>query len=1126
MTGIQRFEFGDHRMHQAAAGEPKKRRQPSGRIQGETIMIYFLATSISFLKYFTAHAKKRRWRIAIAFMAGFLLIHPSTLYAQPMQLNLDRLTTQDGLSNNRITCFLQDRQGFMWIGAENGLNRYDGYTFASHYHDADDALSLSDNYITCLYEDAGGMLWIGTSQGALNRYDPQKNQFTPFLFEHYLNKKISRESVLCIAEDSRRNLWIGNYDGLFCFNREEERFLSMEDVDESLADLSNYAVSVLYPETPNKIWIGSYGGGLYAFNPQSREYKQYLHDSGDPHSILDNTIYAIQKDSAGNLWIGTTKGLDHFDPEQERFQHFLPDPSSPAGISDDVVKSILSSHAGDVWIGADFGLNRFRAAGRTFEKFYSDPLNPYGLIDAGVRALYEDRGGVIWIGTEKGINLLSPFKQNFRHYKHHPLRENSLSSDRINSIAETSDGRIWFGSDYGLNALHRETGDYQRYFVEPYDQALGGLISNWITVLYRDREGFLWMGSDRGLSRYDIESQTLNHYPRTPGLPNTLPSEWNISIHEDQKSNFWIGTGEGLVYFDREANVFTPYPTSLQNSHSISGFEINAIVEDQEGYLWIGTERGLNRLHPETKDVQQFFHKPDDSHSLRHNHVNTIFKDKNNAIWIGTRGGLSRWDAEQNSFRSFTKSDGLPSDEICAIQEDGQGVLWLSFPAEIASFDPESHAVRVHGYHEGIRIHDFRVGVSCKTGDGEIFFGGHDGVVSFHPGRIQRNHHIPPVVLTSFQTFGQEKKLTGSISNTRRIVLSYWENFFTFEFAALDFTSPSQNQYAFQMQGFNPDWVNANSHRYASYTNLDPGVYRFRVKGSNNDGVWNESGAEIDVVITPPFWMTWWFRSLAILTIAGLFLLWHILRIRRIQKEGEALRKAHHQLSIAHQELRNEMSERKRLENEILHISERERRKVGQDLHDNVCQTLKSIELMMTVMARSLSQSNPSASDNARKIAEVANQAITETYALAKGLCPVEIGEKGLLVALENLLSRFESQGSVACHLKIMKGIQIDDLMISTHIYRIVQESVANAIQHGKAKHVFVEFLPSNGSLKLTIQDDGVGLPDQKDRGEGMGLHIMQFRAQAIGALLEVQRASEGGTIVQCMFMPEKSSGS
>jgi signal transduction histidine kinase/ligand-binding sensor domain-containing protein/DNA-binding response OmpR family regulator len=790
-----------------------------------------------------------------------LLICIQTLHAQERKITFEQVSREQGLSQSEVMCVIQDRTGYLWIGTQGGLNRYDGYTFTVYKNNVDDPNSLENNFVQALYEDRRGMLWIGT-RGALHRFDRARGEFTRYTCDPTNEHTLSNNIITSICEDQMGTLWVGTDKGL---NR---------------------------------------------FDPETQAFSRYFHDSAKPASLGSNGVKAMRTDHTGTFWIGTSDGLDYFDAQRTEFVHFMNDPGNVRSLSNNVVTRIYEDREGTLWIGTAYGLNRLDRAAREFTRYRHDPKDPNTLSDSYIKAISEDQTGTLWIGTHNGVNTFDRRSRRFTRYFNDPKSSTSLSGNRVNAIQSEPSGTVWIGtSGGGLSKVDRNKEQFAHIARDPNTPA--SLSSNLVWSIFEDSKGFLWVGTDDGLNRLDRSTATAMHYGNKPGDPHSLSNNVVYSILETRGGDLWVGTDSGLNLLDRRSNSFTRFLGNPKDTTALGSGTIFSLFEDHLGTVWVGTSggglfqydqtstrfrrwgpptaivarifedhqgtlwvctwlTGLLRFDRNTGEFTQYLHDPHIPTSISNNTVYAIqetFDGGKPILWVATRSGLNRFDLATGQFKRYYEKDGPPGDLVYGVLVDDAGDLWLSTQNGLARFNPRMGLFTTFDVSDGLQSNEFSSGAFHKGARDELFFGGVNGLNAFRPEQIRANPHIPPVVVTAFNVFERPVPGVHSLADGDSVQLSYGENFFSFEFAALHFANPQKNQYAYKLEGFDKDWVFSGTRRYVSYTHLDPGEYVFRVKAENPSGVWNDHPTSIRLFISPPLWRTWWTYVLFVLII-------------------------------------------------------------------------------------------------------------------------------------------------------------------------------------------------------------------------------------------------------------------
>lgn len=790
------------------------------------------------------------------------LSHP--LHAQENDLKFQHFSIEDGLSHSKVNCIFQDSRGFLWLGTNDGLNKFDGYDFTVYRWNPNEPQGLSAQLVRAVLQDSKGNLWIGMEGGGLNLFDRKANSFRHFTPDSASAIKISSEDVNSIIEDRQGNLWLGTGNGLDLFDPQNQRAINY--VPPSLAAEPRRAkiVNVVYEDRQNNLWVGSLNNGLWLFDRDRKSFTCYQHDPRNPHSLGDNDVRSIHEDSQGNLWIGTTfGGLNLFDRRTKTFRRFFPNGNNAES---NTIRAIFDDGAGKLWVGNRSGLYHFDTRTSRFIHYQHDPNNPYSLSHNSIQCIFRDAKGDLWIGTRDGLNFINTNISGFVHFQAKAHDRRFLNNKAVYAIWEDRQGGLWFGTEEGgLNHLDRETGLFTYYKHDsqnPYSLSV-----NNIKAIVEDGGGNLWIGTFQGgLNFFERSSQRFFHYQNRLQDPASLAGNEVSALLLDDAGELWVGTFEnGLDIWDKKKRQFRHFFAEL----GMPAYRmISALRQDRQGKIWIGSNRGrLGRWDKEKREFKPYQLPINSTITIE---IRSFFEDDAGNLWIGsTGGGLYVFNRKDETFKAFTMQDGLPSNVIYGILQDEQKLLWLSTTNGLVKFNPQTGASKTYYKENGLQSNQFCYNAYLKSRRGEMLFGGINGVTAFYPENIRENTYVPPVVITNLKIFNRPVGINGpdgilkkSITETQEISLSYRHSVFSLEFAALNYAISAQNQYAYKMEGFDKDWNLVGNRRFATYTNLNPGTYTFRVKAANNDGLWNEQGALIRVTITPPFWQTWWFKAL------------------------------------------------------------------------------------------------------------------------------------------------------------------------------------------------------------------------------------------------------------------------
>jgi len=824
----------------------------------------------------------------------------ATVTAREMpRIDFSHYTTRDGLAHNSGNCFAQDGHGFLWIGCNGGLERFDGYRFTIYKPEKGNPASLSGIIVWALHVDRFNTLWIGTIGGGLNKYVPEKDAFISYRHEPDNSQSLSNDNVARIFEDKQGRLWVATKGGgLNRFDRETGRFFRHGADPSDSNRLKSAVIHDCCLDANGEIWLGT-ENGISIFDPETGVIRGYHRNPGDLAVFDKMPVISLLACRDGAFWIGTfRRGLYRYEPGSGVYTSFIRDLKTPHALRGEDIYHIFEDRFGDVWIATENGVHRYFPDENGFLHYTADPNDPKSLSDNFVRTVFEDRTGVLWFGTNNGgLNKFDLHRKKFSHYTHKPMDPHSLSNSHVHTIHEDKSGLIWIGTRDGLNRFDKRTGRFTSYRNDPDDpHSLG---HNTVLFVTSASPSEIWAGTDLGISRLDTRTGRFRHHRHDPADPKFLANNNVRCLHFDRSGALWIGTwGGGLNRFDLRTDTFTRHPVDDNITHNA----VLSLLEDEAGLLWLGTfGKGLVKFDPASGDMTFYRADPDDPEKLRDNVINTVFRDREGLIWAGTAGGgLSCFNPEEETFVTFEVSDGLPSSEITGILEDARGDLWISTGKGLSRYSREKGTFTNYDEDDGLQGYVFYMNAFCQTQNGEMYFGGLNGFNTFFPEEIEANPFLPEIVITDLKIFNKSvrigEKIHGReilkrpIHDAGEIILSHREDMFSLEFSALHFSAPKKNRFVYMLEGFDKGWILADaSRRFVSYTTLKPGRYTFKVKASNNDGKWNPRAAEMGIVILPPFWQRWWFRAAAALMILCAVLTGHTCRIRSIERRRNEL---------------------------------------------------------------------------------------------------------------------------------------------------------------------------------------------------------------------------------------------
>lgn len=1055
-------------------------------------------------------------RLFLLFVFAFLINSPAQNKVTPQKILFNQIPTELGLSQNVITCSLQDRTGFLWFGTKDGLNRFDGYQFKIYRQIPTDSSSISDSSITTIFEDSKGRMWVGTENG-LNLFDRTHEIFYRILPDLNNPNSLSHQQIRSVAEDKQGAIWIATPNGLNKLELSDGenplqnvKFIVFKGAPDGLDDANINQVVV---DDNGVVFVKVDSGKVFSLtaNADNKNYKIKPNFTPQNDYLLN---FCLGRN--GKIWEASKNGLYQWDIKTEqpifhRFDAVL----TKAGVT--VVSQIIEDRNENVWFGGYWGLARFNQRTEKFDYFpSSDKENPEivnPLLSFGVNSILADRSGALWFGSNgKGLIRYDRQAERFAHSREQSSKLTLWRGNSIRSLFETADGTLLFAAaGGGLFQLNRETGEVfsLKFNSKEVPEDPGAY-----TIL-QDRFGAVWSGSPGGLLKFNLQNGVATNAKYYSIEPDKELANWKtiFKVFEDHSGNLWIINTVKLYRYNRETDSFAD--NYLYDERTVQERPYDNYVEayvDQQDIFWLGTTDGFVRFDPHTKEIKRYRNNPQDANSLSHNVVRTIAPDpfEPNILWLGTKGGgLNRFDKQTETFSVLTEKDGLPNNVIYGILSDENGNLWMSTNNGISRFNPRTKLFKNFDKKDGLQDNEFNSCAFFKSKSGELFFGGINGFNAFYPSDVKDNPNPPSVVLTDFQILNQpisfktaDSPLKQTITETKEITLNYEQRFFSFEFAALDFAEPSKNQYAYQLEGFDKDLIEVGTRRTAFYTNVPPGTYTFRVNASNNDGVWNREGATVQLTVLPPFWQTWWFRTLMVLLAIGLIFLLIYPRISKLRYEKEV------QEAFAGQ---------------LIEEQENDRKRIAAELHDGIGQSLLIIKNRAFIGEKNTEKEIDadgkieSAREQFGEISESASEALEQVREIAYYLRPSQLERLGLTSALEEMIERVADSSDIEFDVKIADLDEVFSKQNEINFYRIVQESLNNIIKHSKANLVKIRIINEKGNVELVIKDNGKGfapelITDNKSRG--FGLKGMSERARLLGGTYSVKSSAKDGTIV------------
>ena len=821
-------------------------------------------------------------RISFYILFFLLLIgfSPLSVFANaPKQLiSIDQYTIDEGLSQTSVNCIIQDSKGFIWVGTQVGLNKFDGYSFKIYKQELANKNSLSNNYINCIIEDNEGNIWVGTNEG-LNKINAYTNRITQYLVNQNDHNTIPENKIYDLYQDKQGYIWIKTENYLSRFNPKNVKFRHYEHYNDMFNFTSVNAKFSICEDHKGQLWVAT-KDGLNYFDRKLEIFKRYKNDPKDNNTLSNNNVKIIYEDKQNNLWIGTDDGLNLFNWETEQFIRFYNN-KNDFSISNNTINDIFEDNHNNLWIASDNGLSVFN---RKLKKFTSNEMysGDYQLINnTSFTSVIQDNSGIIWAGSFQGLLRIKNIKKKFKIFSKDKNNIPYFSNNNIIALYENN-GIVWIGT-WGTGLYLFNPNTKQKTW---YNTKNSKLVNDFVHKIYKLKNGNIWIGTQDGINVYNHKTKRIEVLDEIKEF-SEFKNNHIYDIHEDDNNDIWIGAKFGLHKIVNDSII--SYYNQEDDSTSISANEIYDILQDSKGDLWFATKKGLNKFNKSTNSFLRYIDDEENSSSSKE--ALSVLEDTvNNCLWIGTLWGLNRFDLETHEFKVYTEKDGLPNNLIYAVLSDNFGNLWLSTNRGLSKFSISTNNFSNFGIIDGLQDFEFNHGAYYKSESGELFFGGINGYNSFFPDSIKKNLKIPDVQITSVELLIGKQVEYLSVGKDNSVQVPYKNNLLTIEFSVLDYTNTQKNGYAYKLEGAEDEWVNLGNRRYATFTNLPSGKYNFRVKGSNSDNVWNEEGVSLKIVVLTPFWKTKIAYVVYVLVSLGLIFWIFQYRTRNLRRSNQELK--------------------------------------------------------------------------------------------------------------------------------------------------------------------------------------------------------------------------------------------
>jgi len=989
-----------------------------------------------------------------------------------------RLTTENGLSSDNISCILQDKKGFLWIGTTNGLCRYDGSRFQTYKNDPADLFSISGNNILSLAFDDMERLWIGTYWQGVNVLNKNGHQFNSFKNQANGKPLFANNSIPSINQIDSTHLIIaqGKLFILDIKNKTTE-FIELpkntwsEKITNKTADI--FSSDKILIDHQKKWWLTG-ESGLIQYDPLLKKMNLFSLRNDVPETFKNTSTWNCKEDINGNIWVASGAGLFEYNRKKDQFIEHYPTKFLPADSKAKWVNTILCHTDGTIWFGTGNGLFHYSPESGNYSVYRTNPKHSLSISDNIINCLYEDRQHIVWIGTSNGLNAVYPEESAFNVYQNIPGDKESLQSNLTHDSFKDSEGNVWVGTSKGLECINATTHKVSQYLF--FDPRLKDPIEYSVMALLPDSAGLCWVGTwGAGLQLFDSRKKKfIESFAHFSNGPLSISSNYIKSLCKDAAGDLWIATWNGgIEKFDTKKKIFEHFNDSNKESGVTTNF-VNKVYFDGNT-IWATVITGLLKYDSATNKFKGY-RITNDTTNVMAAGAGAIAADGKGSLLVGSGEGLTNFIISNNHFEKMHISD---DDGVAGICLDKQKTIWLATVNGLKEYDPSTGFSHTYTLKDGLPVSYFPLDCYVNTSaDGEILLNSNSGLIHFYPDAISLNKIKPDLRITTIKIENKELKTAGDITELQDLYLKYDQNYLSINFAAFNLINPSQNQYAYKLEGVDKDWVYSGNRNEAIYTNLPSGDFIFSVKGANDAGVWNEKAISLNLHISTPWWKTWWFYALCVIAVTlSIYTLYRI-RIVRI---------------LAEQKLRN---------------------KIARDLHDDIGSTLSGIKLFSSMAQNKLQQENSGALDIVERIGERSERMMEAMSDIVWSINPVNDSMEKMLVRMKQYSAEMMEPKNIDYSFSVNeKAIKAKiDSAVRKEIYLIFKEIINNSVKHSQCSEINIEIGLSGNNFEMIISDNGIGIDLSSLNVNGNGLNNLKHRAKEISGEIKISSEQKKGT--------------